>query len=206
MIRGINVRGFSLFPGWESRHVDYPLAHGSSNQAMSVSEGYVTWQRGTGRKLGWLFSLPVKLQFWEDQKERPTNWPKMGTKRFWCDAGRMRAGNQNLARQMCVRMLELCSTGLENQGKRVGSSKSQMYCFLDKRNFLAVSDNSFLGGSCFVTVNVKSCLAASQQHSYLIYQWKFWRNGGSLLESRSAIQQAVFLLATENPRKIWGIL
>lgn len=25
----------------ESRHVDYPPAHGSSNQAMSVSEGYV---------------------------------------------------------------------------------------------------------------------------------------------------------------------
>lgn len=74
-------------------------------------------------------------------RERPTVWPKMGTKHFWCDAGRMKAGNQNLARQMCMRILELCSTGLEYQGKRVGSSKSQMCCSLDKSNFLA--DSSF---------------------------------------------------------------
>lgn len=33
------------------------------------------------------------------------HWPKMGTKYFCYDAGRMKAGNQNLARQMCMRML-----------------------------------------------------------------------------------------------------
>lgn len=163
----------------------YPLAHGSSNQAMSVSEGCVPWQRGTGRDL--LFSLTVRLQSSEDLEERD----QPGTKHVWCDAGRMKAGTQNLARQIHMRMLDFCSTGLENQGKRVGSSKSQMCRFLDKSNFLAVSDSSFLGGSCFVTVNVKSCLAASQKHSYLICQWKLWRNGEGLLESRSAIQQAV---------------
>lgn len=157
----------------ESRHVDCPLTHGSSNQAMSVSEGYVPWQRGTGRKLVGFLPPSRTPVLGGPGRERPTNWLKMETKNFWRDAGRMKAGNQNLATQMCVRMLELCSTGLENQGKKVGSSKSQMYCFLDKSNFLAVSDRSFLGGSCFITVNVKSCLADSQQHSYLIYQWKF---------------------------------
>lgn len=78
----------------------------------------------------------------------------------------MKAGNQNLARQMYIRVLELCSTGLENQGKRVGSSNSQMYCFLDKSNFLAVSDSSFLGGTCFVTVNVE--LLGSQPAAQLL--------------------------------------
>lgn len=130
----------------------------------------------------------------------------METKHLCCDAGRTKAGNQNPLRQMCMRMLELCSTGLENQGQKVGSSKSQMCCLLDKSNFLAVSDSSYLGWSCFIAANEKSFLAASQKYSYLFYQWKLWGNWESLLESRSAVQQAVFLLhATENPRKIWRI-
>jgi len=67
-------------------------------------------------------------------------------------------------------VLELCSTGLENEGKKVGSSKSQMYCFLDKSNFLAVSGSSYFRGSCFVSANERSCLADGHQHDYLIYQ------------------------------------
>ena len=139
-------------------------------------------------------------------RQGPTIWLQMGMKHLCCDAGRMKAGNQNPLRQMCMRMLEMFSTGPENRGKKVGSSKSQMCCFLDKTNFSAVSDSSYLGGSCFVAANEKSCLASGHQHSYLIYQWKFWGNGESLLESRSAIQQTVFPLhATENPRKIWSV-
>lgn len=76
----------------------------------------------------------------------------------------------------------------KNRAKRLVPRRTNCAVFQTKSLFSAVSDSFYLGGSCFVAANEKSHVAASQQHSYLIYQWKLWGNGESLLESSSVKQ------------------
>lgn len=90
----------------------------------------------------------------------------------------------------------------KKQGKKVGSSKSSPT--VKTSIFSAVRDSFYLGGSCSVATNESSCFVASQQHNYLIYQWKLWGNEESLLESRSAILPGRLCFSSTH-QKTWYI-